>query len=247
MPRFLGKLPPLAEDPRRLKLASYLAAALAPAPIATNRTAGITDWGVLLNDQEGDCTIAGIGHAKRAFAAVAQNKTVIVPDSQIQTAYSAVSGYDPVTKANDNGALISAALEYDRTVGVGGLKNQAYGAVDIGDLDRIKQAIYYFGGCLVGVNLPNTAEQQTDAGQAWMVPWFYSIVGGHCIWLAAYDADWFWAVTWGRLQGITPQFLAKFLDEAWVIVDPLFIEASGESPVLLKLPEMVADLPAIAA
>jgi hypothetical protein len=228
-------------------LASYLTAELPAAPGSCNQTAGITSWGMMLNDKLGDCTIAGLGHSKRGFAAVAQKKTIVVPDSQIQTAYSAVAGYNPLTGANDNGALISAALEYDRTVGVGGFKNQAYGAVDISGLDRVKEAINYFGGCLVGVNLPNTAEQQTDAGQAWTVPWFYHIVGGHCIWLAAYDSDWFWAVTWGELQGITPDFLAKFLDEAWVLVDPLFIEENGESPSLLKLPEMVADLPAIAA
>lgn len=247
MPRFLGKLPPLASDPRRLKLSLYLAPDLPPAPASCNQTAGITDWGMYLNDREGDCTIAGLGHAKRGLAAVAQKKSIIIPDSEIQTAYSAVSGYDPATGANDNGALISSALEYDRTVGVGGYRNQAYGGVDISNLDRIKQAIYLFGGALVGVNLPNTAEQQTDAGQAWTVPWFYSIVGGHCIWLAAYDADWFWAITWGQVQGITPEFLAKFLDEAWALVDPLFVGPAGETPSLLQLPQLVADLPAIAA
>jgi hypothetical protein len=245
--RCYGKLAPLAQDPRRLKLSAYLTAALPAAPVSCNQTAGITNWGMMLNDRLGDCTIAGIGHAKRGLAAVAQKKTIVVPDSSIQTAYSAVSGYNPVTGANDNGALISAALEYDRTVGVGGYKNQAYGAIGISSLDRVKQAIYYFGAALVGVNLPNTAEQQTDAGQAWTVPWFYHIVGGHCVLLVAYDADWFWAVTWGALQGVTPEFLSKFLDEAWAIVDPLFIEATGESPSLLNVTQLVADLPAIAA
>ena len=53
----LGKRP-RHHDARTLKLARYMTAALPPAPASADYTRGITDWGMMLNDQFGllhDC------------------------------------------------------------------------------------------------------------------------------------------------------------------------------------------------
>src|SRR5208282_3739899 len=48
----LGKLP-RRHDPRTPKLGCYMKSALPPAPPCADYTRGITDWGMMLNDQLG--------------------------------------------------------------------------------------------------------------------------------------------------------------------------------------------------
>ena len=56
------------------------------------------------NDQIGDCTCAAAGHLIMEWTANAQSKMVTPTDKQIVAAYSAITGYNPTTGANDNGA-----------------------------------------------------------------------------------------------------------------------------------------------
>lgn len=65
-PMRLGKRP-RRRDERTLKLARYLTGALPPAPAAVDYTQGVTDWGVMLNDRLGCCTIAAVGHAVQTW------------------------------------------------------------------------------------------------------------------------------------------------------------------------------------
>ena len=57
------------------------------------------------NDQIGDCTCAAAGHLIMEWTANAGKKMVMPTDKQIVAAYSAVTGYNPETGANDNGAV----------------------------------------------------------------------------------------------------------------------------------------------
>lgn len=50
-------------DARTLKMARYLASGLPAAPPAVDYTRGVTDFGMMLNDRLGCCTIAAVGHA----------------------------------------------------------------------------------------------------------------------------------------------------------------------------------------
>ena len=56
-------------DSRTLALGDYLTPALPPPPPAKDWTAGITGWGMMLNDNLSDCTIAGAGHAVQVWTA----------------------------------------------------------------------------------------------------------------------------------------------------------------------------------
>lgn len=243
--RRLGALPP-KPDRRRLALAAYLPAGqLPPPPAESYRTGGITDWGLMGNDQLGDCTVAGIGHLVMGWSHTASGTAVTIPDADIQTAYSAVSGYNPVTGANDNGALLLDALDYHRQTGIGGNKNTGYAALDLRDPTAVRQAVYLFGGAYAALRLPDSAMQQTDAGQAWTVPWFSSSLGGHCVPILSYSADWLWCITWGKIQGMTWDFFARFFVEAYAVVDPSWLSQTGTSPTGLNLSALQSDLSAV--
>src|SRR5579863_10642044 len=92
-------------DPRALLLASYITPALPAPPTTFDLTSKMpADWGMMDNDQIGDCTCAAAGHLIMEWTANAGKKMVTPTDKQIVAAYSAITGYNPTTGANDNGA-----------------------------------------------------------------------------------------------------------------------------------------------
>jgi hypothetical protein len=115
MGKCLGKLP-VRHDRRTLRLASYVKAApLAPPSCSWNKRT--PRWTMMLNDSLGDCTIAAAAHMIEYWTADTYGGTGhVVNDKEILTAYSAVSGYDPSTGQNDNGAVeLDVLRNYLRT------------------------------------------------------------------------------------------------------------------------------------
>jgi hypothetical protein len=244
--RCLGKLPAKA-DVRRLMMSAYTSAKLPPPPATSDRTYGISPWGLMANDRLGDCAYASVGHMQMAWSMGASKKAVVITDAEIIAAYTA-TGYNPTTGAHDDGSNLIEVQEQWRSVGIAGNKILGYTGLDLRTQLQIMQAVYYFGGAYIGVNLPQSAEQQTDAGLTWTVPWFSPIIGGHAIPILSYDATHVWAVTWGQVQAITWEFISRYCDEAYAIVDPLWIEANGEAPDSgLNITTLVADLGAVNA
>jgi len=91
--------------------------------------------------------------------------------------YERVSGYDPATGANDNGAVELDVLNQWRQVGIGGHKIGAFVAVSPSDAREVKEAIYLFGGVYIGISLPLAWQGQS----AWKAPNFHFDFG-HPAW-----------------------------------------------------------------
>jgi hypothetical protein len=49
-----------------------------------------------------------------------------------------------------------------------------------------------------------------------------TIVGGHAVVLAGYNASGAWVISWGQYDTMTWAFFEKFVDEAYAITDPLW-------------------------
>lgn len=242
----LGKLPAKA-DPRRVMLSSFTSAKLPPPPASCDRTYGITDWGMMANDRLGDCAYAAPGHMVMAWSMGTAKKPIIIPDAEIIAAYAKGTGYNPVTGAGDNGSAMPDVCEQWRQSGIGGNQITAYGALDTRNQLGIMQAIYYFGSAYIGVMLPQSAMEQTDANLAWTTPWFSPIIGGHALPLQAYNDKYVWAPTWAKNQCITWDFLFRYMDEAFACIDPLWIASDGLAPDCgLNITALVADLDLVA-
>ena len=106
------------------------------APEVFDNTHGILDWKMMLNDTEGDCTCATIGHMITAWTG-----GTIVSDEAIQTAYEQACGFDPNDPSTDQGGIIANVLDYFKTSGVGGYKISAHAEVNLTQM-RIQQAAY---------------------------------------------------------------------------------------------------------
>ncbi|MGH6982017.1 MAG: hypothetical protein ACREFC_12500 [Stellaceae bacterium] len=235
----LGRLKP-APGRKLLKLTDYLPAMVAPPRTTWRAQAAIGAWGVMLNDDLGDCTAAAPGHIVRLLSALA-GAPFAPTDDDVLAFYKSISGYtgDPST---DNGALISDALAYWRTVGMAGRKIDGSASINPQDIGTIRLAISLFGAVDIGLDLPLSAQTQTvwtpdSSAQGVRGSW-----GGHCVPLIDYDHDGtFVCITWGEEKRLTAEFLLAYADEVEAPIDPEFIGLSGLTRSGLDLARMRAD------
>lgn len=243
----LGKLAPIF-DPRTLRLKSYVEAMPDP-PVAKDYLKNRPEpWPVFMNDQIGDCTCASAGHSILNWSDDAGWADVQIPDEGIVKAYSAVSGYDPKTGNNDDGAAALNVLKYWKETGIAGHTINAYTSIRFRDLREVKQAIYLFGSIYVGVGLPLTAQGQ----KVWTVPpiWKFNSGkvgswGGHAICIGAYDEKGLTAISWGRRQPMTWGFFLKYCEEAYAILSPDWFSATGHDVNNFDIIKLQKDLSAL--
>ncbi len=236
-------------DPRTLLLASYVTPSLPTPPASFDISAKVTAWGMMDNDQIGDCTCAAAGHLIMEWTANAGKKAATPTDKQIVAAYSAITGYNPVTGANDNGANELDVLNYWRQTGIAGHKIDAYMALEPSNHNHIMDSVYIFEGCYIGVQLPISAQAQTQNHQPWSVPpggpsgdgkpgsW-----GGHAVPVVAYDARGVTVVTWGALQVMTWTFWEAYCDEAYSILSKDYLNGEKQAPQGFSMNELQEDL-----
>jgi hypothetical protein len=236
-------------DPRTLLLASYITAQLPPPPASVDLTAKVQTWGMMQNDQIGDCTCAAAGHLIMEWTANAGKKMVTPTDKQIVAAYSAITGYNPATGANDNGAVEIDVLNYWRQTGIAGHKIGAYVALEPSNHSHIMDSVYIFEGCYIGLQLPISAQDQVKNHQTWSVPPGGAIGdgkpgswGGHAVPVVAYDSRGVTVVTWGALQTMTWSFWETYCEEAYAILSKDYLNGKKSSPEGFSLAQLQADL-----
>lgn len=240
--RLFGRLP---NDPRkdRARLAPLPGGVVAPA--SADWTSGITAWAMLLNDQVGDCTIAGAAHSVMVFERWGRNLPVSFTDYDILAAYEKVSGYEPNHPETDAGATLQDALAYWRQTGIAGHKIDAFAQIDATNVDLVKACIAIFGTVYAGLNFPASAMDQFDAGQPWSIVKRSKIEGGHCVPLVGYSATSMRCVTWGAVQDMDLAFYERYFDECWVPISLDWLRSTGLSPAGLDVATLNSDYEAI--
>lgn len=238
----LGKHPP-KHDTRTLPLWNYLRPSQLPvAPSSVDFWSKVSNWPMLGNDHLGDCTVAAAAHMVQQWTSYA-GASITPSDAEVVAAYSAVSGYDPATGENDNGAAMLDVLNYWRKQGVGQHRILGYTALTSARPASVREAIYLFGSLYAGFNLPASARTQpvwdvggsgdTEAG-SW---------GGHAVPLVGYDPQGLVAVTWGGLKRLTWAFLGAYCDEAFAVLSTEFInQATHLNPDNFDLISLQRDL-----
>jgi hypothetical protein len=245
----LGK-GPARHDPRALLLASYVTPGLPTPPASFDLSTKVgANWGMMANDQIGDCTCAAAGHLIMEWTANSGKKMVTPTDKQIIAAYSAITGYNPTTGANDNGAQEVDVLNYWRQTGIANDKIGAYVSLEPSNHIHIMDSAYIFEGCYIGLQLPKSAQAQVQNHQPWSLPpggatgdgkpgsW-----GGHAVPVVAYDARGVTCVTWGALQTMTWSFWETYCEEAYAILSKDYLNGKKQAPQGFNLQQLQADL-----
>ncbi|HVE20668.1 MAG TPA: hypothetical protein VNC39_01715 [Acidocella sp.] len=224
-------------------------APLPPPPASADWSKPVHAWLMLGNDVYGDCAWAAMLHAVQLWTANAGAE--VMPDTACALAdYSAETDFTagpPV--ANDNGTVLLDALRYWMLTGIAidtdGALDRLDGFADIepGDIDGIKRSIEEFGCVLLGVELPESAETQFDAGEPWFVLDMPDApAGGHAVLAVAYDANGMWVVTWGERQYVEWPWWKRYGSEAYALLRREWIGPNGTAPsglTLGRLDEMI--------
>lgn len=246
----LGKLP-FIHDSRDFQWARYRepGVTLPTHPVTFGYGKQISAWGMLGNDRAGDCVWASAAHQTMLWNVV-NKRTVPFSDASVLSDYSAVTGYDPVTGANDNGTVIRDALSYRRKTGIldaNGNRHTigAYVSLQPGNINQLLEALYLFGIVEIGIQFPSYAMDQFHQGKAWTYRPNPEIIGGHDIPLVARPSSrYLQLVTWARMISASNLFIKNFCDEAWVIISPEFLNG-GLSPLGFNMAQLQADLNAL--
>jgi hypothetical protein len=261
----LGKKP-RKHDPRTLKLARYLTPELPSAPPVVDYTGGVSEWGMMLNDQLGCCTIAAVAHAVQVWAGMTAHE-ITLPDSTILQYYEQWDGYNPAQPLTDQGGVELDVLNQWRQQGFAGHALDAYAAIELQEPgvrsqepgEDLRAAIWLFGGIYIGLELPLSAQTQdiwgvapgssrqdagaTDDPGSW---------GGHAVYVVSYDCPQppapsaqpptFTCITWGQLKKMTWPWFAKYCSEAYALISKDWIKASGVAPSGFDLGTLEEDL-----
>ena len=238
-------------DARTLQFSNYLKAAAPPAPPKVEDwTKKVKEWPMMLNNTLGDCTCACAGHMIEEWTTYAHAPGFIPADQQILQVYEAVGGYKPGDPSTDKGAVILDVLNYWRQTGIAGHPITAYVSLEPKNHEDVKDAVYLFGNCYLGVQLPLSAQNQ----KVWSVPpggptgqgapgsW-----GGHAIPIVQYDSRGVTVITWGEPLRATWSFLDAYCDEAYAVLSADWIAANDQAPSNFDLAQLQADLGQIGA
>jgi intein/homing endonuclease len=188
-----------------------------------------------------NCVCADTAHT--LMLRTANAGTIVVPtDDDVLKLYEAVGGYKPGDSSTDQGCVEAEMCEYLERSGFLGHKADAVGAVDPQNLDHLRWTIQLFGSCRIGVELPQSAMDQFDAGKPWDVSGDGKILGGHDVPLVKYAGDTFYCVTWGRLQPVMPDFILKYSDEAHIELFADWMRQQGTAPSGFDLADLAGKL-----
>lgn len=216
----LGKKPAV-KNSVSFRLRDYLSLSKAPTPPSKGgHPSLVTDHSMFGNDTVGDCTCADVGHATKYWNAEA-GKSVAINTQNVLDMYSAITGYTPDDPSSDQGADMAAVAKYHQKTG---LKDEngnhhkvaAYLAITPGNFDELKQAIYLFGACSIGWELPKSAQTQFDEKRPWSVVPGSPIEGGHDTLAVGYTPDYLEIVTWAEVVQVEWAFVSKYMDEGIV-------------------------------
>jgi hypothetical protein len=244
-----GRLP-YVHDSRTFDLSNYLPQEnLTKIPAQYNWGQKIQPgkWGTLGNLKMNNCTCAAAGHLIMTWTSNI-GKLHKPTTKAIIKAYTAVTGYNSETDGIGNPIEAIKALKYWRKTGIDERKIIAFAKLDFKNRQQLKQAIYLYGGCYVGINLPKSAEKQYNESQKWTVPregakgvgepgsWL-----GHALIITGYKDDELHAITWGKEMIMTLEFWETYVDEAYAIFSEDFIK-NHETPTKVSIDILRKDI-----
>lgn len=217
----------------KLHLKNYLGVSLPAAPLSCSYTAKAANAlsNIFLNDQLGDCVIAGGYHIVGIETGNATGNPFIASAQQITADYSAISGYVPGDPSTDQGCNEQTAMNYWQSHGFAdGTKLTGWLAVNATNQQEVMQAMYLFENLLFGIELPD----------AWVNP-IPSTSGfvwgngqpnpdnGHCVIGVGYNSEGVQIDSWGMIGTIT-----------WAAISNLCTANNGGELYVLLTPDQIA-------
>lgn len=247
-----GRLP-YVHDSRTFHLKDYLAQEpVVKIPKEHNWANKIrpNQWSSLGNLKINNCTCATAGHLIMTWTS--NLGRLHKPTTKaIVKAYTDITHFDPKTDGIGKPVEAIKALKYWRKRGIDGRKIIAFAKLSFRDKKQLKQAIYFYGGCYVGLNLPKSAEKQFFDSKKWTVPhsgtnsdgepgsWI-----GHALLITGYSKNELTAITWGKEITMSMGFWETYVDESFAIFSEDFIR-NEQTPTKISVEVLMKDIEAL--
>jgi hypothetical protein len=156
-----------------------------------------------------------------------QRLTLRLTEEDVVREYQKMSGARSPGDGNDTGLVMLNNNRQWRKVGFsyGGkqFKICAFGELDPHDGEMLRAGVYLLHGVQFGFSLPRACQNMTNV---WDVPagakgadWQPGSWGGHAVFSKKYDTGGMQVLTWGQKVYVTNEFIARYCDEAWAVVD----------------------------
>lgn len=183
----------------------------------------VETWG---NTEWGNCVICGEANHILRMERVEQRRTVPLTEEIVVDRYKSLSGAKKPGDENDGGLVVLDAMHDWRHNGwVVNKRNYtiaAYGELDPAYPEQLRMACYVLHGIHFGFWLPIATQQM---GKTWDyngesgTDWQPGSWGGHLVYSKAFDENGFQVLSWGEEFHVTNNFIGKYCDEAWGVVD----------------------------
>lgn len=208
------------------------------------------DLNILGNDTYGDCAEAGAMHLIQVDTANAGNPLHGTLQQTLDL-YTAVTGFNPKDASTDQGTDLLSLLTHWKNTGIdvtdasGKIVNHkilGYASLDLSSVPQMRYASDLFGGTYLGVNLPQSAEDDTDN---WTVLKGSPIVGGHCICGVGQGRAGGHIISWGMSIPFDWNFMHTYADEGYIVVSEYWLDKQGKSPSGVDLNGLLAAMKSI--
>jgi hypothetical protein len=203
---------------------------------------------ILGNDQYGNCGECGAMHLMQTQAASVRGKVLTPTLAETLALYSAVAGFNASDPSTDQGTDLTTLLEYwkDQGITIGGEKHKILGwaTLDLSSAAQMRYAGYVFGGLYLGINCPQSAEDNTSD---WQYVADSPTVGGHCINLAGEGSLGTHIQSWGQNIPTSWEFMLHQLDEGYAVITDFWADAQDKSPSGLDLNGLLDAMKQISA
>jgi hypothetical protein len=215
----LGKKAYVA-DPKTLKMAHFMLPEISvPSSYSVDahrKPFPSNLWG---NDHYGDCVFATRANQQLRFERIEQRRTIPLTDQTV------IDEYLRRTSGKDEGYVMLYANREWRNegwkIGVRNYNIFAYGELEPHNHEQLRQGIYVLAGIQFGFSLPVAIQRQ----QNWIYngetggEWEPGSWGGHAVYGLAYDQQGVTVKTWGYNCKVNWNFIDKYADESWAVVD----------------------------
>lgn len=253
--RRLGARPRVFDPTMPHMMAIRMMAGTAPLPAIPDKLDLLDgmpdDFGMMNNDRLGCCTCAAAYHAMQVWSRHGRDVVLTEPDEYVAAMYREFAGYDG-TPATDNGAVEQDVLRRWLRDGVpireGTAENPAPGrsfiraAMEVlpRRVEDVKRAIYDTGAVYIGFDVPAWLMDEPNLPGFWEnEPGRDSrSVGGHAVSCHGYDGRGVDLISWGRRYKMSWDLFRSVTGEAYAMVHPWWIEATGLTPFGLSVDQL---------
>lgn len=184
----------------------------------------------------GDCVWAAFCELIHLWQHAAFRPLAPITGKEAIGAYSEFTGYRIGDDATDQGTSLATAMSQMRKTGLKDAKGTrhkigAYLSITPGSSSQMQAAIRAFGAISIGINFPSYAMTEFNADKPWNYQTGGQIEGGHCIVASRPPVGTAWdVISWARRFHANTAFLSHLCDEAYAIIDPEFLNATGKTP-----------------